>query len=353
MKLNPEFRAGGRIRYHKKIEGIKPGQTCIALSKIGSKKYSFLLNILEIVKDDQVTEFPILDVNKNIIGILGKNDEVELFTYNVPGAESITIGLDQDQNRGIVKGDWSASLKEPLQGKEYDIGRKAKAAIEFNKKTLIIRGILIDSYPEAPVKVTNTTKILLDKMSSEELNALRKQIDQKKQSRVDELEQFVKERLRNAVGKAKDKLSMVKEKTEYESADPRMIDHSINQLFVGYEIINQTVKDTLQRYSASRTFAIEKDDTIVKIVEYTVNGSNEHGSVVVMIYDTVEMEAKQQARKLWDIISEFQKGLKEKSDGYDTKCPRCGGTLLIDEIDAEGYAYCKFCRKKSRVKKLY
>ncbi len=352
-KINPQLRTGGQLRFHKAIESIRPGQNCVAISDIGSKKFSFNVVVKNIVEEESVNDKPVLDVDKNLVGILSQGDEVELFPYNVPMAEKIVIGLAAEQHRGFVKGDWTSTLKEPLLGKTYDIGDKVKAAIDLRNRMMIMRGNLIDSYPEAPVKVVNGTQILLEKMPAKHMDNLRRVNDKKKQNRVDELHSLIKEELKQKVANAKTNLTMVSDEIEFEAADPRMIDHTVDQIFIGYEKINLDVIFTEGKYSASRSYAINLGDKIKQIIEYSITGFENHGKIVVRVYDQEEMKARKQARDLWSMISKFHEGLKEEAIGYDNECPNCGGELDLENIDEDGMARCKFCRQKSRVKEKF
>ena len=95
-----------------------------------------MVQILNIVEDDAYSQIPLLEVDKYLSGILSEDDVVELFPYNLPTAEKITIGLSKKKHIGITKGNWTSTLNELYAGKPYDYGDKIKGAINIGDKTI-------------------------------------------------------------------------------------------------------------------------------------------------------------------------------------------------------------------------
>ncbi|MHA1728676.1 MAG: hypothetical protein ACTSWY_08070 [Promethearchaeota archaeon] len=194
--LRPILRDQGIIKFSSKLMSLKAGQTYIAVSDQSPKKYSFLVKIIEFEQNSEYNNIPVLEIDSRKLGPLGENDSVNLYPYNVPVADRIEIGVIEETHIGIPAGDWTSTLRPNLLNKSLDLGDNINCALEFKdgekENVRLIRGILINSYTEPPVKVGAVTVCELKKLSREKFRQKKVEIERKKEKRADEYIEKIK-----------------------------------------------------------------------------------------------------------------------------------------------------------------
>jgi hypothetical protein len=348
------LRKQGKIRFAGDLKSLAPGQTCIAISSIRSKKFSFMVQVLEVEKDPSVKKIPILEVDKYLSGILSGGDLVELFPYNLPEATKLLVGVS-DKLIGVTPGDWTATLKEPLMGNPYDLGDQVKAAVSSGSAggVMIIRGKVLNTHPKAPVTVGSGTQIVLKKFSESKLIGRRNQMEQMKADRADELKDVIRADLIDIIAQTKTELTMHSESFDFDSSDPMVLNQTITGMFAGYQMIDDTLVNNPDNFSSSRSYVVRDQTGIKEIIEIQITAAKDHGTVLIRLYSESIARARDFAYDIKSNLRSLGKGLKEEATSVNTECPFCGGDLDVNQVDAEGNVWCMYCQNKSALKKVY
>ena len=183
VKLEPQLVKNGKLILKEKILTISGSETYIALATQSSNQYSFVVEIEDLEIDESNPEIPTLIANKNKIGLLTEGTVLDIYPYHIPDAKEITIGLSQEYQT-ITPGDWTASIKDLIINHIYDIGDGVKIPLNVEEKILILRGNLIKCKPEAPVRISSTTTVLIEKFSQDQLTPLLNNLEKTKMGNV-------------------------------------------------------------------------------------------------------------------------------------------------------------------------
>jgi hypothetical protein len=180
--LNPVKREQGILKVSPGFNLFKKGDACMVVAKSAASAFSFVLTLLNIEETPNLP-LPVLVVDNRKTGPLSMNDIIEIVKIDPSPAEKINIGIDQS-HKAITPGNWTKTLNPNLNGKVFDLGDKLSTAITMGAGMIIIKGMILNTIPRAPVIIVPTTLIEVMKYPDSELNVKQTQIDEEKKKRA-------------------------------------------------------------------------------------------------------------------------------------------------------------------------
>ena len=348
--LKPIFREQGIIQTSRELAGIKKGQNYIAVSSHPSKIYSFLVNIMEV----EITELentdqnlPVLEIDSRRLGPMSESDLVNLYLYNTPTAEKIEIGVLDKDHVGISQGDWSAALKPFLLNKNLDYGDIISCAIEIEEQggkiIRLIRGILIGSFTKPAVKVGPATICELKKLTADELQIKKKEMDQQKIKRARTFLGIEKQEMNEFIGIIKTgNFQKASENLEFQNIGGKMLNDKIQGVFAGFEKYDKKISDNGVNFSCTQLYIVREKGEPVQVIEYQLVSSNRSGNFVLNVYSRSIEESTSINEKLVNNLIGIHPNFKRKIT-FRKHCPECGSKLPLEHLKSENVIICERC----------
>ncbi|MHA1585043.1 MAG: hypothetical protein ACTSWL_07290 [Promethearchaeota archaeon] len=312
VKLNPQLVKNGTLELSPSHPKVKTGEKFIALSDQINKQYSFVIKIVEIKENPGFKGIPILTLDKQLVGMLGKGDLVDLFPYNIPIAEEVTLGISA-KNTLITPGNWTATIKDLLENKTLDCGEKIKVPINFKDNIMILRGFATKSKPEFPIQIGSTTQIFLKKYAEDKLTGLKDEFEQQKQDRTQNIREGIYQSLLRNINNSD--LASVSETINFNinNSSPYLFDQSIMNLFTRFEIFKEKIHGSEKKtFNCSRTLIIHEQGIPKEVIEYQFNYSKMNGTILLKIYAENPVRAEENAQKYKKEILTIHEGLRGK-----------------------------------------
>lgn len=348
--LKPIFREQGIIKVTRELAGIKKGQNFIAVSPHPLKTYSFLVNIMEVeITDieDMDQDLPVLEIDSRRLGPLSENDLVNLYLYNTPTAESIEIGVLDKDHVGISEGDWSSTLKPFLLQKCLDYGDSISCAVEVEeqsgKSIRLIRGILTGSYTKPAVKVGPSTICKLKKLTADELQIKKKEMDQQKIKRAQTFLGIEKLEIDEFIGKIKTgNFQKAYEGLEFQNIGGNTLNDKIQGVFAGFEKYDEKISDSGVNFSCTQLYVVREKGEPIQVIEYQLVSSNNAGNFVLNVYSRSIEESASINEKLINNLIGIHPNFKRKIK-LKRHCPECGSKLPLEHLKSENIIICERC----------
>ena len=348
--LKPIFREQGIIQTSRELEGIKKGQNYIAVSSHPTKIFSFLVNIMEVeITKIENTEqnLPVLEIDSRRLGPMSESDLVNLYLYNTPVAEKIEIGVLDIDHVGISEGDWSSALKSFLLQKSLDYGDSISCAIEIEeqggKSIRLIRGILIGSYTKPAVKVGLATICELKKLTADELQIKKKEMDQHKMRRARTFLGLEKQEIDEFIGIIKTgNFQKASENLEFQNIDGKMLNGKIQGVFAGFEKHDEKISDDGINFSCTQLYVVREKGEPVQVIEYQLVSSKSSGNFVLNVYSRSIEESSSINEKLVNNLIGIHPNFKRKIT-LKRNCPECGSKLPMEHLKSEDVIICERC----------
>ncbi len=297
--------------------------------------------------DIQAGSQPTIIVNKNILGLINAGDNVEIFKYGVPFAEKINIALAHTMR--IFNGDWTANVRQPLEGKIIDYGNPITLVIPFESGPITITGKINSTLPKCPVCVGPQTKVFLQKYPPKELDDIVAKGQREKELRAHVLYEELKAKSLEGVAALKsDVTAFVGDNYPFKETEPKAIFQSLLGIFTGYKPLEPPHEsDTRESYVAYATFVHQDGLTIKNVMEAHVIATGHSGNVQVGVYSRNPSDSRAMLDILFRKIEGLKFGLKQRAESAESKCPNCGADLPLEEADAEGMVKCSSCKKRA------
>ncbi|MFX1500446.1 MAG: hypothetical protein ACFFDH_05710 [Promethearchaeota archaeon] len=353
-KLIPQLRENCIIEGKKELlSEYNKGDTIFLIANTPIKKFS----IISKIEDIKYSENPCVYIDKRIMENFGENDKVTVLKYNP--AEALEVQLNISNEYGIItKGDWTSNIKPSLINKIIDLGQEIPFLIQWEGGAPIVgTGFVNFTLPHPPVYIGERTKILLDKVSNEQLTSNKIANMTIKKERVDILEKQIKEKTIQKIREIKSQNYPNKGiKYKFKATDPRQLFYSISNIFKELDAIEDPTEkiygDNQESYFASAVFLTHDDTNSFQLIDIQVVATNSSG--FLMIWVTAKNEAI--ITKTLDSynfrISQLKKGLEQEPLVLSVQCPECGAQLPIKDIDVNGIAECNFCGTISKIPKI-
>ncbi|MHA1749569.1 MAG: hypothetical protein ACTSVI_14730 [Promethearchaeota archaeon] len=342
---------------NKKIEGFKQGDTFIGISTTYPKTYSFVFRLENIIENmtDSISNDDgiILEVDKRKIGVLADGDFVDIYPYNIPEPKKIKIAIP-DKYVGIPQGDWNHTVSQFLNKKILDLGDEISLALSFDNKHIIVSGFIINSIPKPPVKVSLSTSVEVIKLPNSKIDNILKRIENEKSERAMYLKEYLEKDLNEVISKLKSgllgKATKVLEFNNIKSI--HLLDKSISAIFSGLECFDEIISEKNDKFTASHSYVIKKENVPLDIIEYQIFGDNNNGHIIIYVYSEILTRAEQLAEQYKNDLMTLKKGFQEKTRYIELTC-NCGAKLDLDKMTAKGWVKCDYCKQKVLLPREY
>ncbi|MHA1370879.1 MAG: hypothetical protein ACTSWN_03230 [Promethearchaeota archaeon] len=358
--LEPILRRQAIVRQARGSTNLVKGQTYIAISTKYPKTYSFLIELLDI-KEERVAE-PVMVVDRRLIGPLAENDVVELYPYNLPTAEKVIIGIS-DQYRIITPGNWTNTFLPVLKGRIMDGGNAVNCAIQISRivgddkpKPMVIQGLCVNSVPKYPVRVGQTTVIEIKKYSNNELQAVKREIEEEKKERAKVMEETLKQDFSDILGKIKTReFAKATANIKFsEIASVPQLDNAIHMLFSGLECFEEKVIPASGTYNSTRSYIVRDGYKPTEVIEYHLTSTEDKGMIIIHVFSENPTKARRLVFDYEHEILQLQEGLSEKPAVQEHECPLCGGELELEKMKIkDGTVKCSWCGSMIKLSRQY
>jgi hypothetical protein len=345
------LRENACLIYGEKNLKIELGESFIALSSDPAKKYSFLAPIVEKRLDENISGI-VLEIDSRRIGPISDHDTVQLYKYNLPVAERIVIGLIDENHIGIPSGNWTATLKPLLLGKMFDYGDLINTAMDFEvdgkNNIFLIRGMLLESYSNPPISVGANTIIEIKKLTREEYQQTKNELEQRKISRSDEYLGYSEEMNKELIAQLKSgDFEKASEIFHFKSLSGKSLNSLIEGVFTGFNNYKEHISDDGMTFTCSRIYVIKDEGLPSQILEYQLASFEQQGSVIINVYTTSMERSTEIAKNLINDIDKQYLSLKKRPliTGF---CPECGEKVPLGSFDGD-FIICENCGKDIRL----
>ena len=267
-KLIPQFRENCIIQGKKEwLSEFKIGDTIFLISNLPTKKYSIISKIEAL----EYAERPEVIIDKRNLGNFGENDEVFILKYNP--AEALEVQIDISNEYSIItKGDWTSNIKPSLLNKLIDLGQEISFLIPWEGGAPIVGiGIINSTLPNPPVYIGDQTRIYIDKVSNEELSAIKREKLKNQEERVDILKKQIKQKTIKFIQTMRqNKYPNKGQKYQFKATNPKQLFNSVLAIFKGLDSLEAPVEQIFdnkeQDYLASVIFLIKQESNVFQLI---------------------------------------------------------------------------------------
>ncbi|MHA1745951.1 MAG: hypothetical protein ACTSWW_08115 [Promethearchaeota archaeon] len=168
--------------------------TILALSLVESKPYSFFTMLKEVSNEkpmNTIGTLPTLVVDRYITGPLAPSDPIDLYPYNIPFAETVTISISERYHQ-ITSGDGTPTLRDLMSDQLCDYGSVIKVPLSMAEGKLTLRGHVAAADPSLPAIIGSTTRIFLQKLPDNALEKEQLKLEHRKIKRTEKLRDEVR-----------------------------------------------------------------------------------------------------------------------------------------------------------------
>jgi len=353
-KLIPQFRENCIIQGKKEdLSKLKVGDTIFLISNLSTKKYSVISKI-EAIK---YAEEPKIIIDKRNLGNFGENDEVFILKYNP--AEALEVQIDISTEYSIIsKGEWTSNIKPSLLNKLVDFGQEVSFLIPWEGGAPIVgTGIINSTLPNPPVYIGERTRIYMDKVSNEEISAIKREKFKNQEDRVDILEKQIKKKTIQLIQTIRQNNYPNKgQKYQFKATNPKQLFNSVLNIFKGLELIEEPIEQTFddkeQDYLASAVFLFKQESNLFQLIDIQIISTKNTGTLIIWVTGENDTIISETLKKYDSRISQLKQGLEQKIEVISAQCPECGGYLPIKNIDINGIIECIYCNKISKIPKV-
>ena len=322
VKIQPTLRKNAALTVFQNENTFDISTPYIVLSNGQSSPYSFVCKIENVsiatLSEENPISLPILEVDKNLVGSIPVGDTVELLPHQLPIAKSITLGVDTSYHV-ITPGNWTGSLNSFFIGDVIDFNRSLKAAIDYEKKVMILRGLVLESNPPLPVSIESSTQFFIQKLSASEIANHSQTLEQQKINRYHDFRQIqeaqILEKLKN-LDFPVDTISMNikishKEFAFYNSSFQAFFSqhslHDVHQSQTGKKTVHQCM------------FYLLNGAAITEIIEYSLVGGKNEALLTLKLHLPVEEDLQKRKEQLKTEIQKMHISLSGRNSGNSTR----------------------------------
>ncbi|MHA1672194.1 MAG: hypothetical protein ACTSYI_01075 [Promethearchaeota archaeon] len=333
VKIQPTLRKNASLTVFQSDLNLNISTPFIVLSNSPSSPYSFICKIENISvttpSEDSPVRLPILEVDKNLVGSIPVGDTVELFPHQLPIAKSITLGIDNSYHV-ITPGNWTGSLNSFFVGDVIDYNRSLKAAIDYEQKVMILRGLVLESNPRLPVSIEASTQFFIKKLFASDLanNSLtleQQKINRHYDYRQNQKSQFM-EKLKN-LDLPVDTMTLNIKISHKEFA---FYNSSFQAFFSQHSIHDVHQSQTDKKNNSQCMFYLLKGTEISEIIEYSFVGGKNEALLTLKLHLPIFEDLQKRKDQ---ITTEFQKmyaSLSGRNSGSSTR--------MVQSFILENYA---------------
>jgi len=353
FKLIPQLRENCVVQGKEEwLSDLEEGDTIFLISNLPTKTYSIISRIETL----NFANEPRIFIDRRNLGNFAENDEVSILKYNAAEALEVYIDISTD-NTVISKGNWTKNIKPSLINKLIDLGQEISYVIPWEGGApLVGTGIVNSTLPNPPVYIGDRTRILIDKVSNEQLSAVKKEKLEIHKDRVTILEEEIQHKTIQLIRQIKHQNFPNKgQKYQFKATNPKQLFASILTVFEGLEAIEEPIEqvfdDEKQGYLASAVYINETDSGEPQLIDVQIISSGNTGNLILWVTGKDYSIISETLDRYNARISKLKQGLEQKAEAISAQCPECGGALPIKEIDVKGIVECIYCNRISKIPK--
>ncbi|MHA2087333.1 MAG: hypothetical protein ACW972_03590, partial [Promethearchaeota archaeon] len=333
FKLIPQLRENCIIQGKEELlSDLAEGDTIFLISNLPTKTYSIISKIEALTNANDAKIY----IDKRNLGNFAENDEVSILKYNAAEALEVYIDISTD-NTVISKGDWTKNIKPSLINKLIDLGQEISYIIPWEGGApLVGTGIVNSTLPNPPVYIGDRTRIIIDKVSNEQLSEIQKEKLRIHEERVKILEEEVQHKTIQLIREIKHQNFPNKgEKYHFKATNPKQLFASILTVFEGLEAVEEPTEQIFdekeQEYLASAVFINKADSGELQLIDVQIVSSGTSGNLILWVtgkdYSIISDILDSYSTR----VSNLKQGLEQKAEAIGAQCPECGGDLPIKE----------------------
>ncbi|MHA1522014.1 MAG: hypothetical protein ACTSRK_17705 [Promethearchaeota archaeon] len=333
VKIQPCLRKNATLTVFQNENNLDISTPYIVLSNALSSPYSFICKIeninVAIPSEENPARLPILEVDKSLVGPIPVGETVELIVHQLPIAKSISLGVDNSYHV-ITPGNWTGSLNSFFVGDVIDFNHSLKAAINYEKSLMILRGVVLESDPPLPVSIDGSTQFFIQKYPSSDLTARAQQLELQKINRYHESREIrnkqIVEKLKN-LDLPEDTVTMNISLSHKEFS---FYNDSFQSFFSQHSIHDVHESQNGKKNNIQCMFYMLKGTEIAEIIEYSLVGGKKEALLTLKLH--VPSAENLQKRKE-ELKTEFQKmyaSLTGRNSGNSTR--------MVQSFILENYA---------------
>lgn len=353
-KLIPQFRDNCVIQAREELlVDYKVDDTIFLISNIPTKKFSIISKIEALEIGDE----PLIFIDQRNLEKFAEGDEVYILKYNPAEALEIQVSISNDFSL-LTKGDWTTNIKPSLLDKLLDLGQEVSFLIPWEGGNPIVgTGLISSTLPNPPVFIGARTKILLNKLSNEELSSSKSERIKIKVDRVEILEKQIEQNVIEYIKTIKHQNFPYKgQKYQFKATNPKQLFNSVLNIFKGLEAIEGPIEkhydDKKQDYLASAVYLYKEVPNILQLIDVQIMSNANSGTMIIWVTGENEELISETLNRYNSKILELQQGLEHRVEVISAQCPECGGDLDIKNSDINGTIECIYCSKISKIPKV-
>ncbi|MHA1745618.1 MAG: hypothetical protein ACTSWW_06435 [Promethearchaeota archaeon] len=349
--LEADIRSNAKLCTSNSELEVERNQTFLVISAEDTKNQSFCIKIDEIEIDASFPVEPILQVDREKIGLLSNGDRVKLYPYRISDAKEVDIIFEAEKHGYVMQGDWSGKIRSIIEDMIFDINDKVKVNLQEtyqNRKVPIhIEGLMAISDPPFPIRIGPLTTIRLRKMTAPEYRKSVQYLITQKGKYAEELEVRIKQHHKKIISelKAQQDTSCSENYLFYQTSAKQM-DGSIQGLFAGYELHEERMEEDNNHFSSSRTYIIRENLVPHQIVDIHLSGTQTKGSVVISVFSKNFEKSSTTTQSLLNTVKALQRGARSRSTPNlsSNTCPHCGAQKKTKKLN--GVTVCVYCKNE-------
>ncbi|MFX1523958.1 MAG: hypothetical protein ACFFCC_10660 [Promethearchaeota archaeon] len=353
FKLIPQLRENCIVQGKEEwLSDFEIGDIIFLISNLPTKTYSLISRIEALNYANE----PKIFINSRNLGNFAENDEVTILKYNA--AEAIEVHIDISTDNSIIsKGDWTKNIKPSLMNKVIDLGQEISYVIPWEGGAPIIgTGIVNSTLPNPPVYIGDRTRILIDKVSNEQLSEVQKEKLRIHEERVEIIEEEIKHKTIQLIREIKHQNFPNKgRKYQFKATNPKQLFASVLTIFEELEAIEMPIEqffdDEEQEYLASAVYINRTDLGDILLVDVQIVATGNTGNLILWVTGKDYSLISDILERYNTRISDLKQGLEQKAETLSAQCPECGGELPIKEVDVNGIVECIYCNRISKLPK--
>ena len=334
---------------HKPIDHTE-FNTIIAISKDFGREYTFCTKIDKIEFSD--IDRPILYVDKDIVNILITGDTINITPFRAPMAETVTFLISESSS--VIEGSWGTMLQDQFEGQILDVGGELLFTYPTSDP-FIERGVLESSIPRAPVRLLPDTQVFVKKQDSHTILGKMVDFNDQRVERIAKYEKQLEENTFELVGDIKNDAANSLQTMFNFTANPQAIYEGIKKQ------LGSTWKSSFDDtslfedvfYGTLHFVLYEHGNIPSAIMEFFISSKDDEGRITMALYGSRNTDIRTINSKVSKDVRTLAVTVATSSKIVDDKCPNCGGTLNLDNIDSRGWVDCMACMGKVVVPAKY
>ncbi len=344
-KIRPKFMKGA-ILYHPNPDKINYSEIMV-IRNSPTNKYIFATSIIEVKKSSD--EEIIIHVDKNKSNSIQDKETIQILEYNIPHAEYVTIYLKNSTS--VPNGNWGNMLSEQFLNNVFDSGEDCYF-IYPSKNPIMLSGVIKNSLPNAPIKITENTNFIIEKIDTQEMFNFRVTVNSNINSKVNEYMQYIKNNSFDIIAAIKNDETQLANHAYKLEADANNIIKGIRIIFKNWNLQKENIFNEDNSVNAGFDFTYEVNHQVDAFCEVHLFSQNDIGDLTIKVY-TLESDPKEYLKRILDDIALSISSSKFRNTTIDDNCPGCGLKFDISNVNEDGFIRCSACQELIQLSAKY